>query len=118
MRVNRACRSIKPNDTCRQIKSSKEHCGALIVSRCNCAALFQVSEEVLDQMASFVEMEFRFSRGEAFGFLGNHGGDLHLLKPSNDAFLGVVSFVGDQGVFLTDLLQKRVCTLQILGIAG
>src|SRR5690606_11414775 len=78
----------------------------------------QAAEEILYQMAPFVEVTVVVARAERVGLRGDHGLDARLLQKVHDAFLGVVGLVGDHRVHsLQQTGQEDVGTVEVVRLA-
>ena len=81
--------------------------------------MLEFGEEVLNQMAGLIEIRIIRARLEPIGFGGNDRRHLRLLQEGQDALVGVIGFISEQGV---NVLQQRgqegLYARQVGGVAG
>ena len=89
--------SIEPDDSSGEMDGAKEVAGGLIVACGNAAILLELIEELLDQVTCPVQVLVIFTWLFAAAFGRNHDAFARVLQGIDDPFLGIVSFIGDDG---------------------
>ena len=89
--------SIEPNNGGGEIDGTEEVAGGLVVAGGNAAILLELVEELLDQVTCPVQVLVIFARLFAAALGRNHDAFARVLQGIDDPFLGIVSFVGDDG---------------------
>jgi hypothetical protein len=107
--------SIEPHDARGQIDGGQKVARRLIIAGGNGTELFDLSKEILDQMACVVEMMIVAPRGATVCFWRNHGSFAGCRQRFEDALRGVESFVADQNVRL-HVGQQVIGADQIMGL--
>lgn len=77
---------------------AEEVASGLVVASGNAAILLELVEELLNQVASPVQVLVIFARLFSAAPGRNHDALAGVLQGIDDPFLGIVSFVGDDGV--------------------
>jgi hypothetical protein len=78
--------------------------------------LFEFAEEVLNQVACFVEFPIIMARILTVTPGRNHNLDSDLFQGSNNTVISVISLVRDHRTGL-DICQENICTSQIVNLA-
>ena len=94
----------------------KEIPGEFVVARGDGAELLELIEEALDEISFAVECEVACARSLAVGLGWDDRGDLALDEDA-DEWIGVVSFVADQGIWV-DVLDQRFGASKIMRLSG
>jgi hypothetical protein len=103
--------SIQPDSSGGEVDGSEKISDGLVIAGGNCAELFEFAEEVLDQVARFIELLVEFARQ------GRDNGRLAGRRQwVEDLLVGVKSSVGDQQIG-GHLRQQRVGANQIMGLS-
>ena len=76
---------------------AKEVAGGLVVTGSNAAILLELVEELLNEVTCPVQVFVIVTRLFAAAFGRNHDTFARVLQGLDDTFLGIVSFVGDDG---------------------
>ena len=97
--------SFKPSDGAGEMDSGEEVSGSLLVAGGDGSEMFESIEEALDEIAFGVEGEVAFAERFAVGLGRDHRHDA-AHGQSFDEAVGVVTFVGDEGVRL-DFGEER-----------
>ena len=77
---------------------TEEADGAFVVAGGEGAVLLEFGEEVFNQVAGLIEVRIIRARLEPVGFGGNDRPHLRLLQEGQDALVGVIGFISEQGV--------------------
>lgn len=97
--------------------SSEEVASCLVISSSDGSKELKLSEEVFNEMASFVEFLVVFALYLAIRLGRNHGNFAHLLPGNQDPLVGVEAFVGKQNVSF-QLRQQHIGSFQIAGLSA
>jgi len=108
--------SIEPNRAGGEINGSEEVAGGLVIASGDGTKLLEFGEEVLDQVARFIEMPIEPAGHPSVGLGRNHGGFALGNQRLDDPFVGVECLFGDQHLGL-HVRQKVVGTDQIVRLA-
>ena len=88
----------------------------LIVARSDAAELFELAEEILDQVACLVECLIELAGRCPVLPRRDHGGFSGTRQPLEDAIVGIAGFVGDQDLG-GHLRQQRISADEIMGLS-
>lgn len=88
--------SIEPNDGSGEVDGAEKGGCAFVITGGDGAVLFEAGEEILDQMAPFVEVSVECARLDGVRSGGNHDVDAGFAERLHHALLRVIGFVGDQ----------------------
>ena len=108
--------SIKPNDDCREVYSTEEISCGLVVAGCYGSELLEFSEEIFDQMASFVDLPVELPWDLSVGFGRNDGELAGRREGGKDPLVGIIRLVREERVRL-HAREQRVGSEQIMGLA-
>ena len=90
--------SVKEDHRSGEVDGPEEADGAFVVAGGEGAILFEFGEAVLNQMAGLIEVRIIRARLESIGFGGNGRRHLRLLQEGQDALVGVIGFISEQGM--------------------
>ena len=76
----------------------KEIPGGFVVAGCDRPELLEFAEEILDQVALFVEFSIEFARPQAVWSRRDYGGFASRRQQVEDAAIGIEGAIGDQQV--------------------
>ena len=111
--------SVKEDHRGSQIDSSQEADGAFIIAGGERTILFQFSEEVFNQMARLIEVLVIGAGLEPIRSGRNNTGHLRPLQNVEDAFLGIIGCIREQGMdTLHQIREKHIRAGEIRGLAG
>jgi hypothetical protein len=88
--------SIEPNERGCEVNAGQEVPGKFVVSGCDRPELFELGEEILDEMARLIEFLVELARQASVGFRWDDHAFARFLERFDDAFVRVVGLVGDQ----------------------
>lgn len=108
--------SIKPDDGGGQVDSCEEVSGGFVIACGNGAKLFKFAEEILDEVALFVQFFVEGARVFAVALGRDHGSFSGGEKRFHHALVGVVSLVRQQHVGCHQRHQ-RVGAIQIVRLS-
>jgi len=97
------------------VNCSQEVPGGFVVARGDTSEDFEFSEEILYQVAGFVEFFIVFPLHLSVGFWRYDGLFTSLLQRFEYSLVGVEAFVGDHRVGF-QLRQQDICSVQITGL--
>jgi len=78
------------------VNAGQEVPGEFVVSGCDRPELFEFGEEILDEMAFFVEVPVELARHAPVGFWWDDDTLAGLLERFDDALVRVIGLIGDQ----------------------
>ena len=111
--------SVKEDDRGGEIDSSQKADGAFVIASGERTVLFEFSEEVFNQMARLIEVLVIGAGRVPVGFGRNDNGHLRLLQHGQDALVGIIRSIREQGMdMLHQLREQRICTGEVGGVAG
>ena len=90
--------------------------GSLIVAGGDCSELLEPADEILDEMAGFVQVFVEIALGLAVALGRDHGGLAGRQERFDYALIGIECFVGQHGIGF-HLREKRVGTFEIMRLA-
>ena len=99
--------------------AAEEVGGGFIVARCDAPELFQLGEEVFNQVARFIEFFVVFSLFDAIGFWRDDDVDARFFQEINHSFIRIKGFVREQRLyFFKNAGQTNIRSIQIVRLAG
>ena len=107
--------SVEQDDSGDELNGGKEVSGRFVVAGCDCAIMFDLIEEPLDEIAFSIESEVAVSFGRAINLWWDDRGDPPLGQGLDQA-VGVVGLVGEQSPHV-DIFDQRFGLSQIAGLA-
>lgn len=96
--------------------AEESRCGFVVAGR-DSSVMFELFEEVLDQVTSLVERLVIVALDFSVGFWRDHCLDFGGPKPVNHPLIGVIAFIRQQDIGF-DLVDQNICTVQIAGLSG
>jgi hypothetical protein len=109
--------SIEPDDRGSEMDGRKEILPAFVVACGNGSELLEFGKEVLDEVASFVEIGVIGAWRLAVGAGWNNWNDPRLFERLDHPLVGIVSFVGEESPSL-QAWQQGIGTDQIVDLPG
>jgi CheY-like chemotaxis protein len=88
--------SIEPNRSGGEVDGGKEIPGGFVVAGCNRPELLEFAEEILDQVALFVEFSIEFARRQAVWSRRDYGGFASRCQRVEDSTIGIEGAICDQ----------------------
>jgi hypothetical protein len=108
--------SIKPDDSRSQIDGSEEVTRGFVVASRDGAIGFELRIEVFDEMAFFVQLLVIGPGVDTSAFRRDDGVFAGVLEGSKNAFVSVISFVGNNRIGL-DALKKSIGAIKIVSLS-
>jgi hypothetical protein len=90
--------SIEPNRSGGEVDGCKEISGGFVVAGCDRPELFEFAEEILDQVALFVEFSIELARRQAVGSGWDYGGFASRRQRVENSAIGIEGTICDQQV--------------------
>src|SRR5215472_7707311 len=108
--------SIEPNRSGGEVDGGKEVPGGFVVAGGDGTELFEFAEEILDQMALFVEFAIEFTRRQAVWSGRDDGGFASRRQRVEDSAIGIEGAICDQQVG-GHMRQQRISTGQVVRLS-
>jgi hypothetical protein len=108
--------SIEPNRSGGEVDGGKEIFGGFVVARGDGTELFEFAEEILDQMALFVEFAIEFTRRQAVWSGRDDGGFASRRQRVEDSAIGIEGAICDQQVG-GHMRQQRISPGQVVRLS-
>ena len=105
--------SIEPDDSGCEVDSSEEISGSFVVTRSDGSELFEFTEEILDEVARFIEVWIKVGRCPAIWSGRDYRRFAGRCQRLADPRVSVKGLVGDQRIG-GDLRQQRISADQIV----
>jgi len=99
------------------VDGSEEVSRSFVVSRGDCAELFELTEEIFDEVALLVQVPVEFARGDAIWPRRDDGRFASLRQGFEDPCIGVEGFVSDQSAG-RHVRQQRIGAGQIVRLSS
>ena len=88
--------SIEPDDSGVEADCGEEISGGFVIARGDGSELFELAEEILDQVARLVELAVKRAGGGAVSPQRDDGGFAGVGQGLDDPLIGIMGLVGDQ----------------------
>jgi hypothetical protein len=98
------------------VDGGKEIPGGFVVAGGDCPELLELAEEILDQMAFFVEFAIELARRQAVWPRRDYGGFASRRQPVEDSAIGIESAICDQQVG-GHMRQQRIGPGQVVRLS-
>jgi hypothetical protein len=108
--------SIEPNRSGGEVDGGKEIFGGFVVARGDGTELFEFAEEILDQVALFVEFAIEFTRRQAVWSGRDDGGFASRRQRVEDSAIGIEGAICDQQVG-GHMRQQRISPGQVVRLS-
>ena len=108
--------SIEPDGSGGEVDGGKEIPGGFVVARGNRPELLEFAEEILDQVALFVEFSIELAGRRAVWSRRDYGGFASRRQPVEDTAIGIKGAIGDQQVG-GHMRQQRINPSQVVRLS-
>jgi hypothetical protein len=98
-------------DACQEVS------GGFVIARCDSAELLEFGEEVLDQVARFVDVPVVVPLDFPICLGRDHGGLMLVGQHGDNPFIGIICLIGDQQISL-HVGEQVIGPDQIMGLAA
>ena len=94
---------------------SQEISGSFVVTGGDGSKLFELTEEIVDEVSRFIEFSVKIGRGQAMGPRRDYGRFAGSCQRLADRRVGIEGLIGDQRIS-GHLRQQRIGSDQIVGL--
>lgn len=109
--------SIEPDDSGGEVDGSEEISGSFIITGSDGSELFELAEEILDEVSCFIEFSVKIGRRQAIRSGRDHRRFAGGCQRFADPRVSIKGLVGDQRIGC-HLRQQRIGSDQIVGLPG